>query len=160
MQQAIDETYPFPADVVLRAFTSETFHRQKMEFAAHGTAGEVVGSGSDGSRFWFQVVRKLPLRVPGLRLGELTLHTEESWNRDSGVGSIAVDIRSMPISIRGRARIDDCESGSTVSCQWTIEASIPLVGRQVEKAIAAQLAKSSQQEVARTLELFRPYASA
>ncbi|MGH8516399.1 MAG: DUF2505 family protein, partial [Panacagrimonas sp.] len=126
---------------------------------AHGTASEFVGSGSEGPRFWVQVVRKLALRVPGLRLGELTLLTEETWNRESGIGSIAVDIRGIPISIRAQARINNCHIGSTVSCQWTIDASLPLIGRHVEKAIAAQLAKSSLQEVTQTLALFGPYAS-
>lgn len=158
MQYDIAEPYPFAADVVLKAFSDPAFHRAKMALPAQGNGSAILGESVRDGSFAIRVERRIPLRIPGLKLAELVLLTEESWNPGARSGTIAVDISSVPLKISGRAQVRDQGRGCVVHCQWTIAAAIPLIGRTLEKAVAAELARSSQREAAQTLDLVRRYA--
>jgi hypothetical protein len=75
------------------------------------------------------------------------------WDLKLRVGRIAVDAKGSPVTVEGRMQLREHGGGSTISIEWKVSCSVPLIGGRLEKLLVDGLKKKARrdEEVSRRL---------
>ncbi|MEQ1438835.1 DUF2505 domain-containing protein [Fontimonas sp. SYSU GA230001] len=157
MKHEMQARYPAPADVVIRMMTDREFHTRRLERL--GTSRyRVLEHAFDGQDFRIRIERHVPVRMPGLKGGaETVVVNEERWNVATRAGSVVVEAGGMPVQMSCTTRIADDGDGCVLRFDWDIDASIPLVGKTLEKFIVADMEQRAEGETAAGISLLDAY---
>lgn len=159
------ETFDFdyPRDVILRMFGDEGYYRAKYE--KMGGAPEVLDTQSSENRFSITVRHALDasrLKFPDFvksRIGDnLYLRQTDAWQLDQGRGRLDIDIEKAPVEIRSTLHLTDQGSGSRLTLDFDIKASVPLLGGKIEKAVAGPISRHVQKDLALSNKMAADYA--
>lgn len=160
------ETFDFnyPADVILRMFGDKNYYLAKYERMG-GEAPEVLGTTSEGDHFAITVRHALNasrLKFPDFitsRIGdELHLRQTDSWQLDKSEGHITIEIEKAPVEIESRLHLAGAGSGSRLTLDFDIQASVPLIGGKVEKAVAGPISRHVHKDLTLTNQMAADYA--
>ncbi|MFD4368638.1 DUF2505 domain-containing protein [Rhodococcus sp. NPDC058521] len=148
MSRRIDHssTYPFPADKVHSALTSEQYWRDRVaEVGGDGaTIDEItVGDGTIAVRMRQAIAAEhLPSIVTKVRPGDLVIKRSETWaglNDDTATGTFSASVDGAPAKISGTKRLTGAGADSVVEFEGETTVKIPIVGGKIESAIADQI---------------------
>lgn len=148
MKHSMQSRYPAPKGVVLRMFADRSFHERKLAHMGIESFEVLEVDASEG-RFRIRVARDVPANMPGLKKASGTsrvVHSED-WNLVDGTAYITAEPKGMPLHMSCEARIDDEGDGSVVRYDWEIKASIPVVGKKLEKFVASDMESRAAEEV-------------
>lgn len=152
------ETFDFdhPANVILRMFGDADFYEEKYREMA-GRAPNILSTRAEGEHFFITVRHALDagrLKFPDFvkkRIGdELYLRQTDSWQLDSGRGRIDIDIEKAPVTIRIDLNLTGNGAGSQLTLDFDIQASVPLIGGKIEKAVAGPIARHTRKDLTLT----------
>lgn len=145
MKQDIKAKYPVSSEVVIRMFTDQKFHTDKLD--AMGVKYKVLEHKFDGKDFAIKIERKVPLQLPGLGKGaESTVVNDERWNIASKSGKVAVSLPGMPLEVACSSQMRDVGGLCEITYTWDIKAKIPLVGGTLEKFVASDTERRTAEE--------------
>jgi len=145
MQVEWEDRYDAPAEVVLRMFADPAFHERKL--AEMGLARfEVLDHEHDDHGFAIRVLRHVPANLPGIKAGATQVTHSERWQLPEGTGEIRAEPKGMPLDMRCSATVEDRDSGCVARYRWEVKASLPVVGRSLEKFVAADMKKRAAEE--------------
>ncbi|MCI5104457.1 DUF2505 domain-containing protein [Algiphilus sp.] len=146
MKHQSESHYPAPAAVVLKMFADRSFHERKLQKL--GIANfEIIEHEADGERARIRISRQLPVQLPGMKKGAGAVVHTEVWNLKDGVGDITAEPQGMPLEMRCSARIEpDGDDACVARYEWDIKANVPVVGKRIEKFVAADIDKRGEQE--------------
>lgn len=162
------ETFDFdyPAAVILRMFGDKDYYLAKYEKMG-GEAPEVLDTTSEGKHFAITVRHALDasrLRFPDFiksRIGDqLHLRQTDAWELDQSEGRIDIDIEKTPVEIAAIMHLADTDtgSGSRLTLDFDIQASMPLIGGKIEKAVAGPISRHVRKDLALTNQMAADYA--
>lgn len=157
MKHEMQARYPASSDVVIRMMTDRDFHTRRLEKL--GTSKyRVLDHAFDGREFRIRIERHVPVQMPGLKGGaETVVVNEERWNIATRSGSVIVEAGGMPVQMSCTTRMADDGEGCVLSFDWDINASIPLVGKTLEKFIVADMEKRAEGETQAGVALLDAY---
>lgn len=138
MQHAMRAHYPAPVATVLKMFTDPAFHERKLQ-AMQLPDFRVLEHGLENGRFRIKVERAVPVNLPGMKNATSRVQHTETWELDSGRGSVEVDMPGMPLKMRCQARMEPDGDACTVHYLWEIKSSVPVVGKQIEKMVVSDM---------------------
>ncbi|WP_420429288.1 DUF2505 domain-containing protein [Algiphilus sp.] len=146
MKHQTESRYPAPADVVLKMFSDRAFHERKLEKL--GIANyEIVEHAADAERARIRISRQLPVQLPGVKKGAGAVVHTEVWDLKNGSGDITAEPQGIPLAMHCSARIEaDGDDACVARYEWDIKANIPVVGKRLEKFVAADIEKRGEQE--------------
>lgn len=148
--------YPGPSSAVVKMFCDAEFHKRKLtELGVERSL--VLSSSMTAGVFSIRIERKVPINFPGMKSLDATVTHEERWNATNNTGFVEVDTRGLPLRICCDAKLADDLAGCTVSYSWSIDATVPLIGGKIEKAVAADIAARFDHEVAAGLRHLDEY---
>ena len=161
-----EETFDFdyPAETILKMFGDKDYYLKKYERMG-GDAPEVLDTKAEGDKFSITVRHALDasrMSFPDFiksRLGDsLYLKQTDAWQLDQARGRIDIDIEKAPVAIHADMHLENQGSGSRMTLAYEIDASIPLIGGKVEKAVAGPIAKHTKKDLKITNEMAADYA--
>lgn len=159
------ETFDFdyPAEVILRMFGDKAYYQAKNRQMGSDRA-EILDCRASGDQFRVTVRHALDssrLKFPDFvkkRLGnQLYLEQTDTWELDEAEGRIDIVIDKAPVDIKALTRLNDTGSGSRLTLDFDITASIPLVGGKIEKAVAGPIVKHLRKDVALSNQMAAEY---
>ncbi|MGN8159517.1 DUF2505 domain-containing protein [Salinisphaera sp. SWV1] len=159
------ETFDFdyPRNVILRMFGDEAYYRAKYE--RMGGEPEVIDTQSSENRFSITVRHALDaarLKFPDFiksRIGDhLYLRQTDAWQLDQGRGRLDIEIEKAPVQIGAALHLTDQGSGSRLTLDFDIKASVPLLGGKIEKAVAGPISRHMQKDLKLTNQMAADYA--
>lgn len=149
MKHSMQSRYPAPKAVVLRMFADRDFHERKLAHMGIERF-EVLEHEAGKDRFRIKVARDVPVNLPGLKKASgssRVVHTED-WDLSTGKAAITAEPKGMPLEMSCDARIvDDGDDACVVHYDWEITASVPVVGRKLEKFVASDMESRAADEV-------------
>ena len=149
MKHSMQSRYPASKAVVLRMFADRAFHERKLTHMGIESFEVLEHSAEDG-RFRLKVARDVPVNLPGLKKASgssRVVHTED-WDLEAGTAAISAEPKGMPLEMWCDARIvDDGDDACVVHYDWEIKASVPVVGRKLEKFVASDMESRAADEV-------------
>ena len=93
------------------------------------------------------------------RLGDRLYRKQtDAWQLDQARGRIDIDIEKAPVVIHADMHLENQGSGSRMTLAYDIDASIPLIGGKVEKAVAGPIAKHTKKDLKITNDMAADYA--
>lgn len=139
--------FPAPPAAVAEMFATEAYVREKVtESGAIEGAVTIVGT-AEGA-FTVRTQRRLPTDdvPPAFRAlvgAHLDVHLVEAWEppgSDGGRhGTLSIEVVGAPVRVSGVLGLVDAPSGTTQRVAGDIRASVPLVGRAIERAVAGSV---------------------
>ncbi|MFA5941049.1 MAG: DUF2505 domain-containing protein [Sinimarinibacterium sp.] len=157
MKHEMQARYPAPSEVVIRMMTDRDFHTRRLE-ALGMTRYRVLDHAFDGREFRIRIERHVPVQMPGLKGGaETVVVNEECWNVSTRSGSVTVEAKGMPVQMSCTTRMSDDGDGCVLSFDWDISASIPLVGKTLEKFIVTDMGNRAEDETRAGVSLLDGY---
>ena len=144
----------FDADpaTVFAMLTDEEYIGRKAR-AANAIRHEVSVTRT-GDQVTIRLLRVMPPDVPDFVrrfVGEtINLQQADVWGPaapdGSRTGTIAIDMTGAPVTLRGTLRLEPDGTGSVVSADGKIKASVPFVGGKIEKAVYEGLIEAAKRE--------------
>jgi len=145
-------TYDATADEVFEMFRDPGYVAEKIK----RTGGinpqvKVTESGSD-VEIW--AIRDIPAQVPGFVktfTGD-SVHVVEHarWSPADNLGArtaaVTLEFQGTPSNVSGRLSLHPTDTGSVVDVDFTVKASVPLIGGKIEGVIAHQMERAIRQE--------------
>lgn len=146
MKHSTQSRYPASAEVVLRMFADRNFHERKLKSMGI-THFEILEHEADAERARIRIARQLPVQLPGMKKGAGQVVHTETWDLNAGTGDITAEPQGMPLEMHCKARFEPDGDGACVAhYEWDIKASVPVVGKRLEKFVAADIDKRGAQE--------------
>lgn len=155
----LNTTLRFPADpvTVFTMLIDPEYVGRKAQ-AANAVRHEVSVQ-RDGDRATIHLLRVMPPDVPDFVrkfVGEtIELDQTDVWEPAAADGSrdgtISIDMRGAPVTLRGTMLLAPDRTGTVVTVSGKLKASVPLVGGKVERAVHDALitAAGREEEVGR-----------
>lgn len=150
----LNTTLRFPAEpvTVFEMLVDPGYIGRKAE-AANAVRHEVSVE-RDGDRATIHLLRVMPPDVPDFVrrfVGDtIDLDQTDVWEPAAADGSregtISIDMRGAPVTLRGTLRLAPEGNGSVATVSGTIKASIPLMGGKVESAVHDALMSAARRE--------------
>lgn len=141
-RQTID--YPLPRERVFDCFANTDFIHAK--YAGQGASQiMLLDAAQSGDEFRFTFSRDVPVQVDvpafarSLVPATITLVQTDIWNRATGVGSLDIVFKGMPVSLHCAMTLDDRGEHALQTLDFDIRVSVPLVGGKLEKLLADDL---------------------
>ncbi len=144
----------FDADpaTVFEMLTDEEYIGRKAR-AANAIRHE-ASVNRDGDQVTINLLRVMPPDVPDFVrrfVGEtIDLRQTDVWGPagpdGSRAGTISIDMVGAPVTLRGTLRLEPDGSGSVVSADGKLKASVPLVGGKIEQAVHGGLIEAAKRE--------------
>lgn len=159
------ETFDFdyPATVILRMFGDKDYYMAKYQEMG-GDAPEVLDTKAEDDKFSITVRHALDatrLKFPDFiksRMGDqLFLRQTDAWQLDQARGRIHTEIEKAPVEIVADMHLADISGGSRLTMDFHIEASVPLIGGKVEKAVAGPITRHTQKDLQLTNRMAADY---
>ncbi|MGB7755069.1 MAG: DUF2505 domain-containing protein [Salinisphaera sp.] len=159
------ETFDFDysRSVILRMFGDEAYYRAKYE--KMGGEPEVIDTQSSESRFLITVRHALDatrLKFPDFvksRIGDhLYLRQTDAWQLDQGHGRLDIEIEKAPVQIEASMHLSEQDSGSRLTMEFDIKASVPLLGSKIEKSVAGPISRHVQKDLKITNRMAADYS--
>lgn len=156
------ETFDFDHDVdtIARMFGDRDYYLDKYARLG-GRQPELVDCNKEGDDFSITVRHALDatqLSFPDFvkkRIGDhVILNQTDAWQLDKRDGRIDIDIEKTPVTIGIAMKLVDNQGSARLELAFDISADVPLLGGQVEKAIAKPITRRMQDD----LELSRKMA--
>ncbi|MDN5795564.1 MAG: DUF2505 domain-containing protein [Intrasporangium sp.] len=141
----ISETLDYPAepDVVFAMLTDERFQARKCEEAgalAHDVAVTQVGGGSRVVTRRELPTENLPDFAKSLIGPRLVITETYEWEALNGDGSrpgdLTIELGGAPVTMRAGIVLAPVGTGTQLHIDGTLKASVPLIGRKIEKSAA------------------------
>jgi hypothetical protein len=147
--------YAAPPDRVMAVLSDPAFQEEKC--VETGALSSDVSVTTPGDRIVLDTRRRMPVdAVPDVVRsflgGRLEVHETQDWGPAAADGSrdgrLTVQISGAPIHLNGTLALRPTSSGTTVTIESVLKASIPLFGGRAEQAAAgpirAAVAKEEQ----------------
>jgi len=146
MKHSTQSRYPAPAEVVLRMFADRAFHERKLKNMGIENF-EILEHAADDRSARIRIARQLPVQLPGMKKGAGQVVHTETWDLAAGTGDITAEPQGMPLEMHCQARFEpDGDDACIAHYEWDIKANVPVVGKRVEKFVAADIDKRGAQE--------------
>lgn len=149
----VDHDYAHALADVHAAFCDPEFYVAKFEALGDRNV-QVLDSSDDEDGFFLELEREIRLDVPGLLRGVLgewnRLQQSEHWQAegDGYVNHLSLDSDLVPMDIGGTMHLTGDSEGCTNHIEMNVRATVPLVGRALEKFGADNTRKSLDAEYA------------
>lgn len=156
MKHQATAAYPAPAEVVLRMFLDEAFHVRKLTEV--GIEHRILECSLSGDDFRIRVQRQIPVDLPGVKsLGVSKIVHVEYWNTATHCGTVDVELPGKPLTMHCKSAIEDHGDRCVVRYDWELNSRLPVVGRKLEKFIAANIDEQAEPEHQAGIELLDAY---
>jgi len=150
----LNTTLRFPADpgTVFEMLTDTDFLGRKAK-AANAIRHE-ASVNRDGDRVTIRLLRVMPPDVPDFVrrfVGEsIDLEQTDVWEPPTADGSrqgtISIDMRGAPVTLRGTMRLTPDGTSTVVRISGKVKASVPFVGGKIEAAVHDGLIEAARRE--------------
>ena len=159
MKHEITARYPASSSVVMKMFADKNFQTSKLDALGYTGKYQVLAYSADSKQFSIKIERKVPIALPGMgkNAPESTVINNESWNLASKTGSVAVELKGMPLDVSCTTSIVDEGKECVVTYTWNVKSKIPLVGGTIEKMVVADMQKKSDEETVAAIALLKNY---
>lgn len=159
MKHEMKARYPAPSSVVMKMFADKKFHVDKLESMGYAGKYTVLAQSGDSKKFSIKIERKVPVSLPGMgkNAPESTVVNEESWDIASKTGTVAVDLKGMPLDMSCLTSMVDEGKECVVTYQWNVKSKIPLVGGTIEKMVVTDMQKKALEETEAAIALLKNY---
>lgn len=103
---------------------------------------EILEIASDGDQLRIRTRREVPAKAPRLLRAFVrdwtTVEQDEEWRieGDRRVASVVVDIRGVPVDVRGNVAIRPALDGSALDVDLSVRCRIPFLGRRLAEFVA------------------------
>lgn len=144
MQYKEQNTHAQNADVVLRMFTDPEYFLTKYRNVG-ATAIEVLACIRSDDRFSITTSRQVAVEapVPGfakkLVPEQLTIIQTDSWDLVSRTGTLDIQFKGVPVSIKCDMTLRDQGSACIQDLDFTLKVNVPLIGGKLEQLLADDL---------------------
>jgi|GEM_PF-969421 len=160
-EQAFD--FDYSADVIFRMFTDQDYFLEKYERLSNREP-RLLNCDSDDDRFSITVRHVLDaamLEFPDIlakRVGDrVTLRQTDVWERTGRTGRVDIDIEKSPVEIVVDMQLIERKGKARLELAFDITANIPLIGKQVEKAVKGPISRYMQQDLQLSNEMAAAY---
>jgi hypothetical protein len=147
--------FPAPAGQVAQMLATEAYVQEKIQ-ASGATSGSVEILGSPDGAVTITTRRRLPTSdVPAsyrsLVGSSIEVREVDAWEApdDAGGrrGTLVLDVTGAPVRVTGTLELrPTSQAESVVRIAGDIKASVPFVGKTIEKAIAANVERAADVE--------------
>jgi len=145
-------TYEADPDTVFAMFLDRDFVQRKNERTG-GREVEVETNPDDGGGSVI-VSRKLPAKLPSVARqftgDEISLSQRDQWDPPTADGSrkgtVAIEFHGLPMKATGTYRLGPITDGTECLLEIELKASVPLVGRKIEKVAGEFVRKAAGAE--------------
>ena len=138
-------------DAVLSKLKDESFRRQRCAALHEDMLSFAIAEEGDGFVVTMSrnVRRELPSVLAKVFSSVQTLDFEERWwpVGDGWQGSLTMDIRSQPATVKGDFSLMPTAKGCRYQIEHRCNAKIPLIGGKVEKYVCAQTDGGAEAEL-------------
>jgi hypothetical protein len=147
----VENHYEHGIEAVMTEFRDPDFYLQKFEWVGDRNV-QVNGHGEDDEGFWIETRREVPADVPGVLksiLGEWNeLVQKERWVADGDGYRNELELQSegVPVSISGTMQLTGDENHCVNRIEMRVSSSVPLLGGQLEKFVAAKTLQGLEYE--------------
>lgn len=162
MRFEIRHAFEQPAATVMKMYSDRGFFDRKYQEVA-ALECELLDHQKSEMRFSvkYRLVMKSDAPLPEVAkkiVGDTVRMTQQdSWDLATRTGRIDIEIRSAPIKVFAEMRLAD-EGGKGVNVQsWTITCKIPLVGGNIEAAIAQDIKAKAQRDLVASRKIILDY---
>jgi hypothetical protein len=145
--------YAAPPDAVFAMITDEAFQERKCVEAGamrHDVAVAQNGSGARVVTNRDLPTDDLPDFAKSLVGGRLAITETYDWGGAAADGardgSLTVEVAGAPVALRARVRLVPAGSGTAITIDGDLKASIPIFGGKVEKAAAPAVVDAIRSE--------------
>lgn len=162
MTRSTDHRSPsqYPADEVYAVMVDPEFLRARLERMG-GPGAALLEHTADDAGARYRVRHgldgsELPSIVRAMLTGEIVIERTESWTRTapgrySGDAAVTIHGAPVPVSATGTMRLADRDGGSDLDVRTAVTVKVPLIGGQIESAVADQVRKLLAAEAGFTL---------
>jgi hypothetical protein len=152
------QRYDQAADAVLARYTDAEFLKRK--YAELGRQDIKVleqrkSADSSHMRITYSDVADMDLPDFARRLVPERAQVVQTvdWNLKRRSGRISVDAKGSPVTVEGQMQLREQDGGSSISIEWKVSCSVPLLGGKLEKLLVEGLKRKARrdEEVSRRL---------
>lgn len=162
MQQQAKATFPKDSDTVIRMFTDQDYFLKKYEMLGASDI-QLLECETSGDEFTILVQRNVPADVPVPGFAKkffsdtMTVVQRDTWNTSTKTGRLEIELKGMPVEVSCDMTLADDGEGSTLTLNWNIKSSVPLVGGKVEKLLWDDFQQKMQPDNDAGVELLANY---
>lgn len=162
MQEQHKASFPKGADTVLKMFTDQNYFLKKYEITG-ATNIELLNVEHEGDHFSIEVKRDVPADVPlpgfakKLVSETMSVTQKDSWNTAKRTGRLDIHIKGVPADIHCDMELLDEGDSSTLMLNFSVTASIPLIGKKVERLLLDDIVHKTESDSAAGVELLAGY---
>lgn len=141
-------TYEVDPETIFAMYLDEGFVREKNERTG-GRDVEVEVNTADGGGC-IVTSRRLPAKLPSfarqLTGDEISLTQTDRWHLPaedgSRTGTVKIEFHGLPMKATGTFKLSPLADGSECLVELELKASVPLIGRKIEKVAAEYVQKA------------------
>lgn len=141
-------TYEVDPETIFAMYLDEGFVREKNERTG-GRDVEVEVDTADGGGC-IVTSRRLPAKLPSfarqLTGDEISLTQTDHWHLPaedgSRTGTVKIEFHGLPMKATGTFKLSPLADGSECLVELELKASVPLIGRKIEKVAAEYVQKA------------------
>lgn len=160
MKQIFEAHFPAPAEVVVRMFSDRQFYCSRLEQQGHDVY-EVLNCNEAPHDFSIRFRRKIPILSSGvlkkMAPAEMHIEHEDFWNARTRKGRVLVHMQGLPLDLSCETELVDAGDSCRVVYHWLIQSKVPVVGKAIEKSVAAEYAKAMPEQARAGIALLDRY---
>jgi len=159
-----DETHTLnkPAASVLKMYSDRAYFQRKYVTLDGVKDFEILDCESNGDTFRIKhrSQQRSDIPMPDFAkkiLGEYNaVIQQDTWNLKTGVGRLEVELKGVPLKISADMKVSG-SGNATVTFNWLVSCSIPLLGGKLEKLIADDIRAKSAADMVLSNQLLADY---
>ena len=159
-----DETHTLnkPAASVLKMYSDRAYFQRKYLTLDGVKDFEILDCESKGYTFRLKhrSQQRSDIPMPDFAktiLGEYNaVIQQDTWNLKTGVGRLEVELKGVPLKISADMKVSG-SGNATVTFNWLVSCSIPLLGGKLEKLIADDIRAKSAADMVLSNQLLADY---
>lgn len=162
MQEQSKARFPKGSDSVIKMFTDKDYFLKKYEQVG-ATNIQLLDHELDGDHFSIEVRRDVPADVPvpafakKFMSGTMTVVQRDTWDAAAKTGQLQINLKGVPVSITCDMELVDEGEGCTLVLNFDARASIPLIGKKVERLVLDDIIEKIDADTAVGVKLLADY---
>lgn len=162
MKEQHKAEFPRNADTVLRMFTDQEYFLKKYALCG-ATNIELLNVSHQGDQFRIEVKRDVPADVPVPGFAKkfvadtMSVTQKDSWDTAARTGRLDIHIKGVPAKIVCLMELVDGGDTSTLVLNFEVTASVPLIGKKVERLLMDDIVQKFEADTAAGVELLANY---
>ncbi|MBB5914375.1 hypothetical protein BJY24_003242 [Nocardia transvalensis] len=135
--------YTHPADAIRAAFADEQYWKDRIEEVGGPNARlDSFRASVDEQQMQVEMVQsipasELPSAITSVRPGDLIIPRTESYS--GFAGTFTAQVQDAPAQVRGTVTLTDEGETSHAVIEGSVEVTVPLFGKKIEKVVAEKL---------------------